>query len=233
MMRHEIRLQLNNENTARLKDHQGMATGCLAVIIAVILIFVAIGVYIANNYQTWLAHGVAAGMQALIDSSDLPRQEKTEISEIIDQIKDGYLAGEISLEELGLILESMGECPALPIGVVTQFEQSYVVPSGINSDEKALANLNLNRLARGISSGLIEWGAVDEILVPISDPGQDGNQHLRSPGEVSDEDIRQVLTAVQEAVDEAGISHEKVEIDISDEFKKSVEAALGRSIDGY
>ena len=231
MIPNEIRLQPNNVNTARLKNHQGMATGCLVAIIAVILIFVAVGVYIANNYQTWLAHGIAAGMHALIDNSDLPQQEKSEIIEIVDQIKDGYLAGEISLEELGLILESMGECPALPIGLVTQFEQSYVVSSGLSSEEKALANLNLNRLARGISSGQIGWEVVDEILAPISDPGEDGNQHLRAPAEVSDDDIRIVLATVQETVDQAGISNEKIEIDISDEFKKSVEDALGRVID--
>ena len=230
MIPHDIKLQTNNVNTAKLKNHQGVATGCLVAIIAVILIFVAIGVYIANNYQTWLAHGIAAGMHALIDSSDFPLQEKSEITEIIDQIKDGYLAGEISLDELGLILESMGDCPALPIGLVTQFEQSYVEPSGLSSEEKALANLNLNRLARGISDGQIGWEVIDEILAPISDPGEDGNQNLKAPEQVTDEEIRLVLATVQEAVDQARISNQKIEIDISDEFRKSVEDALGRSI---
>ena len=219
-----------NQHTTRLFNRRGIATGCLVAVIAVVLIFVAIGVYVVNNYQTWLAHGIAAGMQALIENSDLPSQEKSEISDIIDQIKAGYLAGEISFAELGLIMESMAQCPAIPIGLVTQFEQSYVAPSGLSSAEKALANLSLNRLARGISSGEIGWEIVDEILAPISDPGEDGNQHLRTPDEVSDEDIRQVLATVQQAADQAGIPAEKVEIDISDEFRKSVEAALGREI---
>ena len=35
---------------------------------------------------------------------------------------------------------------------------------------------------------------------------------------------------MKNAADEAGISELKVEIDISDEFKKSVEEALGRSL---
>ena len=231
MKRHEKRLKQVPVKIALAKNHEGMATGCLVAIIAVILIFVAIGVYVAKNYQTWLAHGIAAGMHAVIDNSDLPQQEKSEITEIIDQIKDGYLAQEISVAELGLILESMGQSPAIPIGLVTQFEESYVVPSGLNSDEKAAANLDLNRLARGISNGQIGWEIIDEILAPISDAGQDGNQHLRAPAQVSDDDIRQVLATVQEAVDEAEISNEKVEIDISDEFKKSVETALGRSIE--
>jgi hypothetical protein len=208
----------------------GIATGCLVAVIAVILIFGAIGVYVAGNYQTWLAQGIAAGMQAVIETTDLPQQEKSEITEIIDQIKNGYLNKEISLEELGLILESMSGSPVIPIGLVTQFEESYVVPSGLNSDEKAAANLNLNRLARGISNEQIGWETVDEILAPISDLGEDGNQHLRSPAEVSDDDIRQVLVVVQRTADEAEVTDEKIEVDISDEFKKSVEIALGREI---
>ena len=230
MIRHENRLKRIQLNIPPHRRHEGIATGCLVAIIAVILIFVAVGVYVVKNYQTWLAHGIAAGMHALIDNSDLPPPEKSEITDIIDQIKTGYLTGDISLAELGLILENMGQCPAIPIGLVTQFEESYVVPSGLNSDEKAAANLDLNRLARGISNGQIGWEIIDEILAPISDAGQDGNQHLRAPAQVSDDDIRQVLATVQETVDEAEISNEKVEIDISDEFKKSVETALGRSI---
>ena len=47
-------------------NHQGIATGCLVALIAVVLISVAVGVYVTKNYQTWLAHGIAAGMHALI-----------------------------------------------------------------------------------------------------------------------------------------------------------------------
>ncbi len=230
MKQHPNRLYQNRLKFAPAGSDAGIATGCLVAVVAVILIFIAIGVYVANHYQTWLAQGIAVGMHAVIESSDLPLQEKSEITEIIDQIIDDYLNGEISMAELGLILESMTSSPAIPIGLVTQFEESYVVPSGLDSEEKAAANLDLNRLARGISSGRIGWEMVDEILAPISDPGQDGNQHLRGPAEVSDGEIRQVLAAVQETADEAEMPREKIEVDISDEFKKSVETALGREI---
>ena len=147
MKRYASRLNQDRIKFAPAKDQAGIATGCLVAIIAVILVFVAIGVYVANHYQTWIAHGIAAGMHALIETSDQ-----------------------------------------------------------------------------------IGWEIVDEILAPISDPGEDGNQHLRTPAEVSDGDIRQVLAAVQETADDAEISREKIEVDISDEFKKSVEIALGREI---
>ena len=154
----------------------------------------------------------------------------TQPTEIIYQINQSYLAGEISAAELGLIFEGLAKCPALTIGLVTQFEHSYVTPSGLSSVEKISADTNLNRLARGLSDGKIGWEIAETLLAGISDIGEDGNHHLKTPGDVSDEDIREVLVAVKNAADEAGISEMKVEIDISDEFKKSVEEALGRSL---
>ena len=213
-----------------LKTQSGIATALLVGLIAFFLIFVAVGVYAVNNYNVWIAHGITAGMNAVINGSAIPEHEKAEVTQIISQLKEGYLDEEITMAELGHVLEAIGACPALPIGLVVQFEQSYVEPSGLNGDEKMAARLHLNRLARGLADGRIDWSVIEQILDPISDPGADGNQNLRSPDLVTDTEILEVLVTAKEIADEAGISEEMIEIDISDEFKKSVEEALGRSL---
>jgi hypothetical protein len=216
--------------SAGMKSQSGIATALLVTIIAIFGIFVAAGLYAVKNRQIWIAHGITAAMNAVINNSGLPSQEKSQVTEIIYQVNQGYLAGEISTAELGLIFEGMARCPALIIGLVTQFEQSYVAPSGLSSAEKFSAETNLNRLARGLSDGIIGWEIAETILTGISEIGEDGTHHLKAAGEVSGEEIREVLVAVKKAADEAGISEMKVEIDISDEFKKTVEEALGRSL---
>jgi hypothetical protein len=230
MKLHKKRLNPARSNAIGLKTQSGIATALLVGLIAFFLIMVAVGVYAVNNYNVWIAHGITAGMNAVINGSAIPEQEKAEVTEIISQLKEGYLAEEITMAELGLVLEAIGGCPALPIGLVVQFEQSYVEPSGLNRDEKMAARLHLNRLARGLADGRIDWSVIEEILDPISDPGADGNQNLRSPDLVSDTEILEVLVTAKEIADEAEISEEMIEVDISDEFKKSVEEALGRSL---
>ena len=217
-------------NVKGLETQSGIATALLVGLIAFCLIFVAVGVYAVNHYNVWIAHGITAGMNAVINNSAIPEQEKAEVTQVISQLKEGYLAEEITMAELGLVLEAIGACPALPIGLVVQFEQSYVEPSGLNRDEKMAARLHLNRLARGLADGLIDWSVTEKILESISDPGADGNQKLRSPDLVSDTEILEVLVTAREIADGAGISEEMIEVDISDEFKKSVEEALGRSL---
>ena len=220
----------NQMNFGGIISPSGIANALLITIVAIFVIFVAAGVYAVKNRHIWIAHGITAAMNAVINNSGLPSQEKSQITEIIHQINQGYLAGEISTAELGLIFEDMAKCPALTIGLVTQFEQSYVVPSGLSSAEKLAADTHLNRLARGLSNGKIGWEIAETILAGISYVGDDGTHQLKAPAEVSDEEIRKVLVAIKNAADEAGISKVKVEIDISDEFKKTVEQALGRSL---
>ena len=224
------KLRPDGKGLKPLNNQTGIATALLIGAVAFLIILVAIGVYAINNYNVWIAHGITAGMNAVINNSDIPEQEKAEVTRIITRLKEGYLAKEITLAELGQVLEAMGSCPALPIGLVVQFEQSYVSPSGLSPDEKAAAGLHLNRLARGLSDGRIEWAVIEQILDPISEPGSDGKKNLRPPERVTDVEILEVLVTAKEIADQAGISEEMLEIDISDEFKKSVEEALGRSL---
>jgi hypothetical protein len=71
---------------------------------------------------------------------------------------------------------------------------------------------------------------VKKKLDPISDTKADGSKELRSPDLVSDHEILEVLVTAKEFADGAEISEEFVNIDISDEFLKSVEQALGRTL---
>jgi hypothetical protein len=213
-----------------MKAQSGMATALLVTIISTFVVLVAAGVYAVKNRQIWIAHGITAAMNAVINKSGIPVEEKSQVIEIIYQINQDFQAGQITTAELGLIFGSMAKCPALIIGLVAQFEHSYVAPSGLSSAEKFAAHTELNRLARGLSSATIGWDHVETIIARISEQGEDGTYHLKAPQEVSDEQIREVLQAVKLAADKAGISQTKVEVDISDEFRKSVEKALGRSL---
>ena len=63
-------------NGTKVTAQSGIATALLIGAIALVLILVAIGVYAVNNYNVWIAQGVTAGMNAVINNSDIPEQEK-------------------------------------------------------------------------------------------------------------------------------------------------------------
>ncbi len=209
---------------------EGMASGCLIAVIVVVVILVGAGIYVATNFKHWAAEGVAVAMALVIEESALPEQEKSEIIAILGQLKEDFQVGALTFEELGLILQTMENCPALAIGMMTQFEASYVEPSSLNDEEKIEANLILNRFAQGLAGGVISWEDTGEVSESIMTLDDDGNQTIKEPGEVTDDEIRQVLAAARQAADDAGIPEKMIEIDISDEFQKTIEAAIGRSL---
>jgi hypothetical protein len=217
-------------NTALIHRPEGFATGCLIAIIVVVLIIVGGGIYVAKNFKSWAAAGITAAMSMMIDQSDLPDMEKTEIVEILNQVKEKYLAGDISLEELGQILEAMADCPAIAMGVVVQFEGSYVESSNLSDGEKNDARLSLNRFAQGLTNGAIGWEEIEGIVAPISETNAEGDMTLKDPARVTDDEIREVLVAVKLAADRAGIPEQLLEIDISESFRNSIEQALARPL---
>jgi hypothetical protein len=222
--------KLTLRNTALIHRPEGFATGCLIAIIVVVLIIVGGGIYVAKNFKSWAAAGITAAMSMMIEESDLPDVEKSEIVEILNQVKEEYLAGDISLEELGQILEAMVDCPAIAMGIIVQFEVSYVESSILSDGEKNDAKLALNRFAQGLTSGEIGWEEIEAIVAPISETTAEGDITLKEPARVTVDEIREVLAAVKLAADRAGIPEQLLEIDISESFKESIEQALTRPL---
>ena len=211
-------------------SQKGLASGCLIAILVVVTIFVGGGIYVAKNYRIWAAKAVTFAMTAAINKSDLPLEEKAEITDILAMVKENYIAGDIELEELGTIFEAMANCPALAVGMVMQFEASYVIPAALRDDEKANARLHLNRFAQGLNNDSIGWGQLDEVTNPILVVNSEQNRDLKPPNQCSADEIRQVLANVKAAADQHSIPMQFVHIDISDEFLKTIEGALGREL---
>ena len=230
MVRSQNAIRIAQKNSGLIAQRHGFATGCLIAVIVVVLLIVGGGIYVAKNFKSWAAAGITAAMSMMIEKSDLPDVEKTEIVEILNQVKEEYLAGDISLEELGQILEAMTDCPAIAMGIVVQFEASYVESSNLSDGEKNDARLALNRFAQGLKSGVIGWEGIEGIIAPISETDAEGDQTLKEPGRVTDDEIREVLAAVKLAADHAGIPEQFLEIDISESFRETIEQAIGRPL---
>ena len=230
MVRSPNVMSLTHKNSDLINQRHGFATGCLIAIIVVVLLMVGGGIYVAKNFKSWAAAGITAAMSMMIEQSELPDVEKSEIVKILNQVKEEYLAGDISLEELGKIFEAMADCPAIAMGIVVQFEGSYVESSNLSDGEKNDASLALNRFAQGLTNGVIGWSEIETIVAPISETSADGEITLKDPARVTDDEIREVLAAAKLAADRASIPEQLLEIDISESFRQTIEQALARSL---
>ncbi|KAA0215384.1 MAG: hypothetical protein DYG94_04140 [Leptolyngbya sp. PLA3] len=208
----------------------GLIQGCLIVLSVILLLAIIGGVVVFMYGRQWIANGTAAGMRALIQESDLPASEKPEINAIIDEVRDDFKAGNITLEEIGTIFADFGSSSVLATGAALQFQALYVAPSKLSDEEKAAAGITFDRLAQAISEGKVKWENLDEVLKPIAYDTGNNNIEFQKPEAVSDDELRTVIGQAQAAADAAGVPAEVVKIDLSDEFRHYIEGKLGRPL---
>lgn len=208
----------------------GVIQGCLIALGVILLLAIIAGIVVAMNFKNWSADLTAAGMRAMISESDLPASEKPEINAIIDEMRDDFKAGNITLKEIGAIFEGFETSPVLAAGATLQFQAMYVAPSQLTDEEKEAASVTFDRLAVAISEGAVKWENLDEVLKPIAYDAGNNNIEFQKPEAVSDDEVRQVIGQAQAAADAAGVPPVVAKIDLSDEFRRYIEDKLGRPL---
>jgi len=194
----------------------GCLTGCF-IGAAIVVLLAAGGVWwAANNWKSWLVTGGTQAIEAGIEESELPDQEKVELKAELKRLREGFLEGDISDEQMLRVVEALVQSPLIRMLVVAAIETHYVKNSGLNEEEKVEAKVSLQRFASGMMSKKIGEEDLDEVLSHIADRDAKGELKIRE--KVSDEELR--------AFDAAEIPAEIDPVDPSDELKQIIDNAL-------
>lgn len=201
-----------------------VAIGCgIALVIIMCLVFAG-GFWLYKNAKS-LVSGVAAdGIIQMVETSDLTDDQKSRIVLRVEQVRDDFVAGNITLEQVVEIGEQISESPALYIASVMFVEQVYIVPSGLSDDEKESADRTLQRFARGLYEKSYPIDALDEVLAPIQETDAAGNTTFKE--KPTDEDLRKLLELAKEKADSADVPDEPFEVDVATEIEDAIDEVL-------
>lgn len=225
-MKHLRTRFLNSRNTHRRGD---VLKGCLIATGVILVIAIAGIVFVVLNLKNWGAN-IAAGVAKVgIEAAAIPEDEKPELKLIIDDVRDRFKAGDITMDQLGTFFESLEDSALFVVGLSQIFENSYLAQSGLTDEEKAAGVISLQRYARGLADGTITQTMTSNIYDSLltSDPNNPGSQTLKKPSEVTDDEVREVLTKAATEADAAGVSATPTPVDISDMLQAKVDAAFG------
>lgn len=202
----------------------GCLVGCLiACCVAVVLLLVA-AVWIARNWQGWLADFGSHAIDTMVEASDLPELEKEEIHAQVARLADAIRTGKLPPEKLAQIMENLMESPLLPTMVVASVEIKYFDRSGLTEEEKEQGRIDLRRFVRGMIDKRIDEDAFQAVIDPIADKQPDGEIRIRETA--TDEQLRALLKAAKEQADAAEIPAEVDQVDPSDEVQRIIDAVL-------
>lgn len=213
-----------------LHQKQGMSTGSkvgigcgIAALLFVILLVVGF-FYVKSKAREFGADIASSMMKSGLEEFDIPAEQLTRINTRIDSIAQRFKDGEMDLDQVGAIFEEIGESPLLSAGMALFFQRSYLNESGLSDNEKATAEIAVQRFTRGVIDKKIPEKTSQEIIDSISVKDEDGRRELRK--NLTDDELRTFVEAITTAADEAGIPEEVLEINFADEFDKAVDQAM-------
>ncbi|MBA2113956.1 hypothetical protein [Bremerella alba] len=199
--------------------------GCLVVCLVLAGIACGVGYYVYINIGVMAANLAETQLNAAIDEFDLPEDQKNGMKDQVSRVAQGYRDGDISMEQLGSVAENILESPAFTAVPVEIARSKYIEPSDLSDEEKAEATKELQRIAQGAFEKKISEDELKALLNGrIADEQPDGNLQFRN--DVSDEDLRELVTAAKKLADEKGVADQNFNIDLAAELKKAVDTAL-------
>ncbi len=201
-----------------------IAIGCGIVLIISMCLVTAGGYWLWNNTKSLLSGFAADGLIEAVESSDLTDDQKLRIVSRVEQVRDDFVAGDITLEQVGEIAEQISESPAFYIATVMFVEQVYIAPSGLSDEEKEAAHRTLQRFARGLYEETYPMETLDEILAPVQVVDGSGNKEMKD--KPSDDDLRKMLELAKEKADNAEVPDESFEVDVAGEIEKAIDEVL-------
>ena len=192
--------------------------GCLVAVVIVVALVVFGAWYVVSNLKNLAADFVGGALAAMIESADIPKDQKVKLVKRVTQLKEDYKSGKVNEEQLGQIMTNVAEGPIFPMGMVMAIDQNYVQPSGLSDDEKADARRTLERVARGIYEKKLKSEELD--LSSVSTVDAEGNRQLKQ--NITDDELREFLKGVKAKADEAGIPDEPFIVDLAGEFDRAI-----------
>ena len=200
--------------------------GCAGVSLAVLLLCGGLIWYAVTNVKSIAANATRDALTSMIRSTELSPEDKEALITEIDRVVEQYKSGEITLEQIGRIVEELEQSPLLGAAVIFFAETKYVEPSGLSDEEKADARRTLQRIARGIHEDQLQMDQLEGPMQHIQRTGPDGEQQLKE--NLTDEELRQFLAELKQLADDAQVPDEEYRVDIGQAFKEAVDRALAK-----
>lgn len=204
-------------------------TGCLIVFVVVLVLGIIAGVYAYRKFPEWAATGISEGAKQVINETELPEEEKVDISVQIDRLAAATRERKLTLTQMGEFLQNLVQSPLMTTLAMSMIDKKYIEPAGLSDEEKTEARVTMQRFMRGAIDEKITQAEVEKAMGPVSTRKPDGNMELKEM--VTDDELKAFLTTAKEQADAAGIPEEVEAVDPSDEFKRIVDKTLGEGGD--
>ena len=217
-------------------EPRGSGSSCVAtclILVGVGALFLTLSVVIGGfwfyrNFRSLASDAATGAMNAIVDESEMSIEAKQELKAQIQRVSLAYQAGDIDGEQIQEILEALVDSSLLTIVVLQEAESRYLTESGLDGDEQSAARRTMDRIGRGLFEATITPEELNPALEPIIDESAPPDSRtMKSPGVVTDDELRELLSNLKRIADEHEIPDEPFELDVPGEFRRRIDEVIG------
>jgi hypothetical protein len=198
--------------------------GCAVIFVLGLIAVVFSGFWVANNVREIGTDFAVSAMKEGLNELEVPDDQRKRMHDRIDDVGQQFKDGKLEIEQVMAIFKKLSESPILPAGVSLFVKRVYIRDSGLDEEEKAAADIAIQRFSRGVIDRSIPDAKREAVLDMISTKDVNGNRQFQQ--KLTDDELRAFIKAVTETADEAGVPTEVPEINFADEFDKAIDEAL-------
>lgn len=219
-----------SQDQDRIPEKKGLSgcaiagIGCGVIVVLGLIAVVVGGWWVANNVRELGTDFAVGAMKEGLNELEVPDDQRKRMHDRIDDVGQQFKDGKLELEQVMAIFKKLSESPILPAGVSLFVKRVYIRDSGLDEEEKAAADIAIQRFSRGVIDNSIPEAKREAVLDMISTRKPDGNREFKQ--KLTDDELRTFLKAVTETADEAGVPTEVPEINFADEFDNAIDEAL-------
>ncbi len=229
----------------------GLLLGCGGIVLVSVLACAGGVWYVQQNFDKWIVGLVREGIVAVIQESEIPDAEKSEVIAQVDRVVKAYKDRKINQQDMERLMEELQDSPVFTMIGVWGMEKQYLESSGLSDEEKQAGRRAFERALRGVYEKKIDPQQIHDLLpnqfeedvdlamdadtadapdggnaADAKMPDADAEGPNFDPKPITDDDVRKMIAEVKKLADDKGIPDEPFAIDIGNEVTKVVDQAL-------
>ena len=205
----------------------GCLIGCLVTFGICCVLCAGTGYFVYSNASKWIISTAREGVRTVLEESELPLEEQTEILDQFDRVATAYQNGDVTLEELGPAFEELFKSPVLMSIMVKAIESKYLEPSGLSDEEKDQGRRTLMRVMRGVLEEEFEEADIKKLASRfLKNPDHKPDEQPELKDSLTDEELRELLAEAKSLADTKEIPDEDYDVKISEVVKRIVDNVL-------
>lgn len=230
------------ERMGRVRRRGNWLMGCGIALAIVLLLLIGTGIFVAVKWRGWAAGGMRQTLTVMIAEMPIDDAEKARTQAVVDDFITRFEAGDVSTQQLMLVMQEITKSPVLPAGVAMGVSQAYFKHSGLNEAERADGQTQIARVAHGLAANTVTQDELRTILTPIQAAATDreviqfqlGDRQIRlkAPNIVTDDELRAFIAQAREHADSRGLPPTPPAFDLSGELDRAIRTAMGEAPGG-